>query len=294
MGNSRGIRPLYIEKWGRLLRYSYVASIYWRPYCATILHTPPHGCSLSLSLSVSLSVCLIFFVEFAFCTHFHPHTMNLAFDQIHASSTFQRSSSQPAIPLSPLVPPEPLASENGPYRFPESPAKLVLPLSGHNVHQTIQLGQNGQKFQGYENGQEFQNENGQKFQSFENGQIFQGSQILQESQVPQALRDGHSVPRSVNMLTQFDSKAALNMPYSEKINYWLENIPWLQVEPNMWVLDCYPGVCSSVGSSEIGSTRDHEDKVEYQSWQVTKLVTGNYLREIEDTESRLFDYDSEY
>lgn len=134
-------------------------------------------------------------------------------------------------------------------------------------------------------------ENSQKFQSFEYGQKFQ---TIENGQIIQAIENAHNVPRSVNMFAQFDSKAALNMPYPEKINYWLDNIPWLQVQPNVWVLDCYPGVCSSVSSSEIGSTRDHEDKVEHQSWQVTKLVTGNYLREHEDTESRLFEYDSEY
>lgn len=89
------------------------------------------------------------------------------------------------------------------------------------------------------------------------------------------------VPRSgaavANMFADFDSKAAQNMPYLEKINYWLDNVPWLQLEHNVWVLDCYPGVATSTNSSEaIRSTRDHEDKVEYQCWQVTKLVTGQY------------------
>lgn len=81
---------------------------------------------------------------------------------------------------------------------------------------------------------------------------------------------------------EFNSRAVKNMLYSEKINYWLQNVPWFQTDHNVWVLDCYPGIVSSRGSSDdgVGSTCDEDqDKVEYQCRQVTKLVTRQYYCE---------------
>lgn len=78
-------------------------------------------------------------------------------------------------------------------------------------------------------------------------------------------------------LARFDSKASKNMTYLEKINCWLQNVPWYQVEHNLWVLDCFPGVVSSSGSSSsIKSTGVLEEKVERQCQAITRLVTNLY------------------
>lgn len=84
-----------------------------------------------------------------------------------------------------------------------------------------------------------------------------------------------SVPE-LGHLADFDSKAADSMPYSEKINIWLANVPWFQVENNLWMLDCYPGIVSSSSSDTIKSTRDQDDKVEHLCQQLTKLAVSQY------------------
>jgi len=88
----------------------------------------------------------------------------------------------------------------------------------------------------------------------------------------------------VGIPVEFNSRAAKNMLYSEKINYWLQNIPWFQTDHNVWMLDCYPGIVSSSSSSnELESICDEDqDKVEYQCRQVTKLVTRQYYTESQD------------
>lgn len=83
----------------------------------------------------------------------------------------------------------------------------------------------------------------------------------------------------------FDSRAVKNMLYAEKINYWLQNVPWFQTERNVWVLDCYPGIVSFSDQSEddlVSTCEEDQDKVEYQCRQVTKLVTSLYYCESQE------------
>lgn len=82
------------------------------------------------------------------------------------------------------------------------------------------------------------------------------------------------------------------MLYLEKITCWMENVPWVQVDHNVWVLNCYPGVVGSSGSStSMRSAHDHDDKVERQSQQITRLVTSQY--HVEDAAEPVVSSDSE-
>lgn len=93
----------------------------------------------------------------------------------------------------------------------------------------------------------------------------------------------------------FNPRLALGMPFEEKINSWLRNVPWVRLAEDVWVLDCYPGHASS-GLEDVKSTPDNQDIVEQQARQITRIVTHNYLHNgekairVSDPESESEDY----
>lgn len=83
----------------------------------------------------------------------------------------------------------------------------------------------------------------------------------------------------------FNPRETKNMPAAEKVNSWLECVPWAELGDGLWVLGCYPGTASSVSDSEQVNSlegNDQDDLLERQSRQITRYVMKEYHNNGED------------
>lgn len=92
----------------------------------------------------------------------------------------------------------------------------------------------------------------------------------------------------------FDPRKASNMPSIEKVNLWMQNIPFSRVEKG-WVPDCYPAVASSFSeSSLVQFCSQQDDVVEKQAQIITRFATTLYQQESEPVISGDLDEDHAY
>lgn len=76
----------------------------------------------------------------------------------------------------------------------------------------------------------------------------------------------------------FRPREAKNMPINEKITKWLQALPWFQIEEGYWMLECYPAIACSISSSgNLLGASDAQDVCEKQAWEITRIVTQNYV-----------------
>lgn len=83
----------------------------------------------------------------------------------------------------------------------------------------------------------------------------------------------------------FNPRETKNMPAAEKVNSWLDCVPWAELGDGLWVLGCYPGTASVVSDSEhVHSVEgnDQDDLLERQSRQITRYVMKEYQNNGED------------
>lgn len=79
----------------------------------------------------------------------------------------------------------------------------------------------------------------------------------------------------------FNPRGASNMPTTEKVNLWMQNIPLSRVD-RAFVPDCYPAVApSSSESSDVQFCSQTEDVVEMQAQIITRFATSIYQQETE-------------
>lgn len=76
----------------------------------------------------------------------------------------------------------------------------------------------------------------------------------------------------------FNPRRDQNIPPTEKVESWMDNVPWVKLEDNIWCLECYSGTVSVTSlSCDFNSGPEHLDLVELQARQITRIVMQNYL-----------------
>lgn len=82
--------------------------------------------------------------------------------------------------------------------------------------------------------------------------------------------------------SSFNPRKANNMPSREKVNKWIQNVPFRIIHNNLLILECYPGIPSSSRESESSMDfADNQDILELQCRRITRYTTNMYTKEDE-------------
>lgn len=105
----------------------------------------------------------------------------------------------------------------------------------------------------------------------------------------------------------FNPRKTSNMPPKEKVNKWIQNVPFRIIHDDILILECYPAIPSSSSNSESSMDfADNQDILELQCRRITRYTTHMYTKEDEpvaridessdddfyDSEGNLIQYDT--
>ncbi|CAI5759350.1 unnamed protein product [Candida verbasci] len=112
------------------------------------------------------------------------------------------------------------------------------------------------------------------------------NQIPRDQQQAQHFQDLFNSSIGVDVYDFLNPRKSPNMTYKEKINNWLNTIPFNFDKYNEFKIDCYPGTANSSNDYDSNSNSDSEidlgdidDLLELQAQKVTKYVTRLYVIE---------------
>ncbi|CUM62824.1 uncharacterized protein PRCAT00000382001 [Priceomyces carsonii] len=98
--------------------------------------------------------------------------------------------------------------------------------------------------------------------------------------------------------TSFNPRNAANMPSKEKVNKWIQNIPFHLNSENDITVDCFPAVTSYSSSNSCSEDNidlgELEAMLEFQARKVTRYATMLYDNEDEPVARLDDDYEDEY
>lgn len=82
--------------------------------------------------------------------------------------------------------------------------------------------------------------------------------------------------------SNFNPRKASNMPSKEKVNKWIQNVPFRILQDDVLILECYPAIPSSNSNSETSMDyADNQDILELQCQRITRYTTHLYTKEDE-------------